>query len=302
MLRLSGTITLLFCLLFSNYTMSQYLPLYEKIPNQLDVPNVESAATDDGILRISNVSVPAYQYFRVSNDDIKRPCIIICPGGGYWILAAGHEGVDVAKYFNSIGVNAIVVKYRIPNEKNQINKSIAPLQDIQQAFYLARKNAASWGINLNKIGVMGFSAGGHLAASASTHYFDIKIDNQEKLSLRPDFQILIYPVITVKSFGHDGSTQQLIGPRPSANQLSYFSNEDHINSKTPVAFIVHAKDDEAVPVKNAEIYYQRLIENKVSAQLFLFEKGGHGFGMQNDKSQKQWPPILEAWLHEQHIL
>jgi acetyl esterase/lipase len=282
--------------------MSQYLPLYEKIPNQLDVPNVESEETSDGILRISKVSVPAYQYFRAKNDDKKRPCVIICPGGGYWILAAGHEGVDVAKYFNSIGINAMVLKYRIPNDKNQIDKSIAPLQDIQQAFYLARKNAITWGIDMNKIGVMGFSAGGHLAASASTHYLDIKIDNKESLSLRPDFQILIYPVISVKSFGHDGSKQQLIGTHPSGDQLKYFSNEDQVNSKTPPAFIVHTKDDEAVPVKNAEVYYQALIENKVSAQLFLFEKGGHGFGMQNDKSQKQWPPILEAWLHEQNIL
>ena len=292
----------LFSLIIFNVTMAQYKPLYNKIPNQKASPNIESETMNDGILIVSNVSVPTYQYFRASDDNVKRPCVIICPGGGYWILAAGHEGVDVAKYFNSIGMNAMVVKYRIPNDKNQVDKSIAPLQDVQQAFYLARKNATAWGIDETKIGVMGFSAGGHLAATAATHFNEVKIENKENLSLRPDFQILIYPVISFKPFGHGGSTQQLIGANPSEAQIQYFSNETQVSTSSPIAFIVHAKDDDVVPVKNAEVYYQALLQYQVSANLVLFEKGGHGFGMQNKKEQKQWPPLLEAWLHESHIL
>ncbi len=290
------------CLFILNTSMAQYLPLYQNTPNQKQVPNLESSMDTLGILITSGVSEPSYQYFRVKEDTVKRPCVIICPGGGYFILADGHEGVDVAKYFNSIGVNAMVIKYRMPNSNSQIDKSIAPLQDAQQAMYLARKNAAVWGIEEHKIGVMGFSAGGHLAASLASHYSDVKISNDTHISLRPDFQILIYPVITTKSFGHAGSTLNLIGEDPSIEQINYFSNETWVNAESPIAFIVHAKDDDAVPVKNAEIYNEVLIKNKVSSRLFLFEKGGHGFGMKNKMSEKQWPPMLEAWLFENKIL
>ena len=289
-------------LLLSYTSMAQYQPLYQNTPNQKKVPNMETSIDTLGILITSNVSEPSYQYFKTKEDNVKRPCVIICPGGGYFILADGHEGVDVAKYFNSIGVNAMVLKYRIPNSNNQEDKSIAPLQDVQQAMYLARKHAAAWGIDEHKIGIMGFSAGGHLAASLASHYSDVKIKNDENISLRPDFQILIYPVITTKSFGHAGSTLNLIGENPSENQINYFSNETWVNRQSPIAFIAHAKDDDAVPVKNAEIYYETLIKNKVPSKLFLFEKGGHGFGMHNKMAEKQWPPIMEAWLFENKIL
>ena len=288
--------------LILNSSMAQYVALYQNTPNQKLVPNLETSIDTMGILITSAVSAPSYQYFRVQNDSIKRPCVIICPGGGYFILADGHEGVDVAKYFNSIGMNAIVLKYRMPNSSNQIDKSIAPLQDVQQAMYLTRKNAAAWGIDEHKIGIMGFSAGGHLAASLASHYSDVKISNDEQISLRPDFQILIYPVITTKSFGHSGSTLNLIGPNPTEEQINYFSNESWVNTQSPITFIVHAKDDDAVPVKNAEIYNEAFIKNKVASKLYLFEKGGHGFGMKNKMSEKQWPPILEAWLFENKIL
>ena len=288
--------------LILNSSMAQYVALYQNTPNQKLVPNLETSIDTMGILITSAVSEPSYQYFRAKADTVKRPCVIICPGGAYFILADGHEGVDVAKYFNSIGVNAMVLKYRIPDNNNQIDKSIAPLQDAQQAMYLARKNASIWGIDEHKIGIMGFSAGGHLAASLASHYSDVKISNDEQISLRPDFQILIYPVITTKSFGHSGSTLNLIGPNPTEEQINYFSNESWVNTQSPITFIVHAKDDDAVPVKNAEIYNEAFIKNKVASKLYLFEKGGHGFGMKNKMSEKQWPPILEAWLFENKIL
>lgn len=302
--KISTKISLLICIIFFNMTSSlaQYQPLYKTIPNNITSKNQESESDTVGILIVEKVSIPSYQYFRVANDNTKRPCVIICPGGGYALLAASHEGTDVAKYFNSIGVNAIVLKYRLPNDNNQIDKSIAPLQDVQQAFYIARLNADKWGIDKNKIGVMGFSAGGHLAASMSSHYSDSKINVDSKINLRPNFQILIYPVITFKDFGHLGSREQLIGKNPSPEEIVYYSNELQVNANTPPAFIVHAKDDDVVPVKNALEYSKALKQHHVPVNLVLSDKGGHGFGMFNSKTDKQWPPMLKDWLIKMHIL
>lgn len=289
-------------LMITNTMNAQYKPLYKSIPNQIVVPNEEREDPFEGIIIVSKVTEPAYQYFRVKEDNIKRPCVIIYPGGAYFILASGHEGVEVAKFFNSIGVNAMVVKYRIPNDNAQVDKSIAPLQDAQQAMLLARSNAATWGIDANKIGILGFSAGGHLAASLSSHYADVKIDNPLNISLRPNFQILIYPVITMKDFGHTGSKENLIGKNPTDAQVQYYSNELNVNDQTPPAFIVHAKNDDAVPVQNAYEYDKALKANKVASTLYLFEKGGHGFGMKNPTSTIQWTTPLTQWLREIKIL
>jgi len=301
------TIGLLFCLIFFNMSTSeaQYQPLYKTIPNNISSKNQEAESSSTGILIIEKVSIPTYQYFRVATDNTKRPCVIICPGGGYSILAAGHEGSDVAKYFNSIGVNAIVLKYRIPNDANQIDKMIAPLQDAQQAILLARTNAENWGIDKNKIGIMGFSAGGHLASSLATHYNDIKIENPSKISLRPDFQILIYPVISFGPEGHEGSRINLMGnakDEKTQKAIHYFSNEEQITKDTPPAFLVHSKDDDAVPVANSIHYYDNLIAHKVPAEIYLYEKGGHGYGMENSTSQILWTSLMKTWMQKSKIM
>lgn len=300
-------IGLLFCVIFFNMTNSfaQYQPLYKTIPNNIPTKNQELESSNAGILIIEKVSIPTYQYFRVANDNQKRPCVIICPGGGYAILAAGHEGSDVAKYFNSIGVNALVLKYRIPNNTNQIDKTIAPLQDAQQAILLARTNAGIWGIDENKIGIMGFSAGGHLASSLATHYNDVKIDNPTKVSLRPDFQILIYPVISFGPEGHEGSRINLIGnanDEKTKNAIVYFSSEKQITKEAPPAFLVHSKDDDVVPVANATYYYDNLKALKVSAELYLYEKGGHGYGMKNPTSEIIWTSVMKTWMQKNKII
>lgn len=294
--------SLLLSLLLTTATLTaQYQPLYKTIPNQKPVINRESdTIIDKGILIVRNISEPAYQYFRVKKDDVKRPCIIICPGGGYSIAAAGHEGTDVAKYLNNIGINALVLKYRIPNDANQPDKTIAPLQDVQQAMYLTRTNAAAWGIDAAKIGVMGFSAGGHLAASLATHYADVKIPTEQTLSLRPDFQVLVYPVISMTDIGHRGSRDNLLGKNPTETQIRYYSNEQNVNSASPPAFIVHANDDKVVPVQNALLYYKALRDQKVEAKLLLFDKGGHGFGMFNAEEKLQWPEVLKEWLEQRN--
>jgi len=300
-------ISLIICITFFYMTtaFTQYQPLYKTIPNNINAKNQEAESSSTGILIIEKVSIPSYQYFRVATDNTKRPCVIICPGGGYSILAAGHEGTDVAKYFNSIGVNAIVLKYRIPNDANQIDKTIAPLQDAQQAILLARTNAGSWGIDENKIGIMGFSAGGHLASSLATHYNDVKIENPTKVSLRPDFQILIYPVISFGPEGHEGSRINLMGnanDEKTKKTIDYFSSEKQITKEAPPAFLVHSKDDDVVPVANAIHYYDNLIAHKVPAELYLYEKGGHGYGMKNPTSEIVWTSVMKTWMQKTKII
>lgn len=303
--------SVLFCNLFFlimttmkvNHTSAQYTLLYKnKIPNFIEAPNKETEATSGGILRISKVSVPGYQFFSAGDDGLTKPCVVICPGGGYGILASSHEGTDVAKYFNSIGVHALVLKYRIPSIENQVNKEIAPLQDAQQAIFLVRKNAKEWGVNPSKVGIMGFSAGGHLASTAAVHYDDPKIKIKKSITLRPDFQILIYPVISFSNFAHKGSRNNLLSPDTSAQKIAYFSNEMHVNEKSPIAFLVHAKDDKVVPIENAQIYLAALQKSGVASELFEYEAGGHGFGLINKTSDKKWTDALFSWMKVQKII
>jgi acetyl esterase/lipase len=280
------------------------MPLYESaIPNEKVAENLEKITLKDGVFRIADVSKPTLTRFSPANPNGKS--VIICPGGGYSILASGHEGVDVAKALNDIGVTAFVLKYRIPSDRTAIDKSIAPLQDAQQAIRLVRKNAEKWGLKANKIGIMGFSAGGHLAATATTHFAE-KADSreggtsspvQDTTSVRPDFSMLIYAVISFDStITHKGSRNNLIGEKPTAEMTKKFSNELQITPQTPPTFLVHAGDDGAVPVENSVRFYQNCIKNKVPVEMHLYPKGGHGFGMNNKTTEDKWMERLAAWL------
>jgi len=287
----------------TTFSMAQYQPLYKgKIPNYIDAENEESEATTGGILRISKVSIPGYAFFAAGDDNSSKPCVIICPGGGYGILAAQHEGTDVAKFFNSIGVHALVLKYRIPSAKNQYHKEVAPLQDAQQAIYMVRRNAKKWRVDADKIGIMGFSAGGHLASSLAVHYNDPKNKFKGKTSLRPDFQVLLYPVVSFINFPHLGSRNNLLSPDTTASLIKYYSNELQVDQNTPPAFLVHAKDDRAVPIENSIQYMDALKKNGVASELFVYEKGGHGFGLVNKTSDRKWTDALIVWLKNQKII
>ncbi len=292
-----STIFFLSCIAIAN---AQYNPLYKKIPNYIDAPDEESSAVD-GVLRISKVSIPGYMFFSAGTDNPK-PCVVICPGGGYRILASEHEGTDVAKYFNSIGMHALVLKYRIPSDEHQPDKKIAPLQDAQRAVQLVREHAKDWKVDPNKIGIMGFSAGGHLASSLAVHYDDIKIKENSKISVRPDFQILGYPVISFSKFSHVGSRKNLLGKDSTESMMNYFSNEMHVNANTPIAFLVHAKDDKVVPIENSHLYVDALKSNGVEAELFVYETGGHGFGMINKTSSESWIQAMKSWLKKNNII
>jgi len=277
----------------------EVIPLYnDSIPNSRPAADKEKTAIgQDGILRISEVSRPSLTVFLPENQKSTGAAVVICPGGGYWILAAGHEGYDVARKFTQMGVTAFVLKYRIPSDQTMIQRAIGPLQDAQRAVQLVRERAAQWHLDPHQIGIMGFSAGGHLASTEGTHYDKPLIPNPQGTNLRPDFMILVYPVISFSdSIGHLGSRNQLLGPVQSKEQIQDYSNELQVNANTPPSFLVHAKDDQVVPVQNSIDFYDALLKNKVGAQIYLYDHGGHGFGMHNPTSKVEWMDLVRSWM------
>jgi acetyl esterase/lipase len=276
----------------------------EKVPNS--IPSTEEEKTDidqKGILRISKVTVPALTVYLPPKEKANGTAVIICPGGGYGILAAGHEGVDVAKRFNEMGVTAFVLKYRLPSDKIMVNKEIGPIQDAQRAIEIVRTRAKEWSINKNRIGIVGFSAGGHLASTAGTHFQNNYLNPGKKANLRPDFMILGYPVISFSdSIGHRGSRNNLLGENPSPEKIIEYSNELQVTKKTPPTFLVHAMDDKGVPVQNSVHFYEALQKNKVASEIYLYEKGGHGFGMNNPTSDVKWMDLAETWMKKQGLI
>jgi acetyl esterase/lipase len=293
-------------ILFTGYTMAQkVIPIYTRtIPGAKVVPgNFKEIAEQgtDGVLRVSKVSVPTLTAFLPPKEKANGTAVIICPGGGYGILAMDIEGYNVAKEFNKLGIAAFVLKYRLPSDQIMENKAFGPLQDAQQAMYVVRKNAVQWNVKPDKIGIMGFSAGGHLASSLSVHYQDVKIENKD-ISLRPDFSILMYPVISLLESPHVGSGKNLLGAAPAQEQLAYFSNERSVNQDTPRAFLVHAADDATVAVQNSIVYGQALVKYKVPVEMHIYQSGGHGFGLFNKTTTDNWFERMENWLKMNQLL
>jgi acetyl esterase/lipase len=275
----------------------QEMPLYNgAVPNSKPAPGKETAVSKDNVLRISKVSVPTLTMFKPVNANGMS--VIICPGGGYGILAFDKEGTRVAEEMNKWGITAFVLKYRLPDDTTNIDRSLAPLQDAQQAVRLVRSKATEWGLKKDKIGIMGFSAGGHLASTAATHFAsNADATSKDTISVRPDFAILIYPVISFDStITHKGSRNNLVGATAPADQIKLYSNELQVTAKTPPSFLVHAGDDGAVPVENSIRYYQACVKYKVPVEMHLYPKGGHGFGMFNKTTTDNWMERLKNWV------
>jgi acetyl esterase/lipase len=290
-------------LYFITANAQEIVPLYlGEIPGAKTTPadyveNTEVRA--NGTLSVTKVSVPTFTVFEAPKNIATGTAVIICPGGGYSGLAFSHEGTDVAKRFNAIGVTAFVLKYRLPSDQIMVDKTYGPLQDAQQAIYLIRKDAKKYGIKANKIGIMGFSAGGHFASTLVTHYNDLKIADPEKIDLRPNFAALIYPVISFEESVHTGTMKNLLGPNPPDNLKHYFSANKNVTKKTPPTFFVHAKDDKTVPFENSVLMNEALKQNKVDTDIYLYEKGGHGFGLINKTSDVDWFNLLADWMKKE---
>jgi acetyl esterase/lipase len=232
-------------------------------------------------------------------DPSKRTgtAVIICPGGGYSGLSTRNEGAMIAQAFKSAGIAAFVLKYRLPSDSIMIDKSFGPLQDAQQALKLVRMDAAKYGIDINKVGVIGFSAGGHLASTLATHFDTATIPNAEKTNLRPDFAILMYPVISFGKYAHRGSRRALVGNDSVGPLVRRYSNELQVTAQTPPTFLVHATDDKVVPVENSVLFYQALMEHKVvKSAMFIPQAGGHGFGLNNKTTTTKWFDLAVEWL------
>lgn len=273
----------------------QSFPLYgdAAIPNSKPGPDEETGADKGWIQKVSR---PTIQVYLPAKIKATGAAMVIFPGGGYAGLTYEFEGIQQANYFVDHGIAALVVKYRIPSDQTMLDKSIGPLQDAQQAIRFARQHAAEWNLDPARIGAIGFSAGGHLASTLATHFDQDYVDNPDRLSLRPDFLILVYPVISMdEKITHKGSRVGLLGEHPSEEKIRLFSNELQVTKDTPPTLLLHAADDRLVDVANSVAFFDALRHAGVPVEAHLFQKGQHGlFLLPRDR----WQGAIMDWLTE----
>ncbi|MEM9110488.1 MAG: alpha/beta hydrolase [Planctomycetota bacterium] len=249
------------------------------------------------------VHEPVLDVYHAKAEGRTGAAVVICPGGGYGTLAYRHEGVEIARWLNKHGITGVILRYRMYPYRHPV-----PMMDVHRALQTVRAKSDDWALNPGKIGVLGFSAGGHLASTAAVHHEPAEPDSKdpiERVSSRPDFAVLIYPVVTMRRWTHGGSKRNLLGPDPTDDLVALLSNEEQIDEDTPPTFLVHSKDDRAVPIKNSEQFLAALNKHKVPGELMVFETGGHGYGMgrgRNDPEQTHetdaWPKRCIEWLGE----
>ncbi|MBY0477452.1 MAG: alpha/beta hydrolase [Chitinophagaceae bacterium] len=270
-------------------------------------PNNNGKKITDSLFneRIWRVATPGMYCFVVPKAENNGTAVMIVPGGGYARLSHLYSGFNLAKWYNSIGVNAFVLIHRLPHQQDLINKQLAPVQDAQRAMRVIRANAAQWNIKTDKVGVMGISAGGHVATTLGTHAKDESNinDSLTAYSYRPDFMVLLSPVITMGRFAHGGSKKNFLGADTTKANIENYSGELQVSSFTAPTFLVHAQNDSTVKVQNSVLFYQSLIEKKIIASLHIFPQGGHGIRLdENPGSTDQWLNLLEAWLKEMSFI
>ncbi|KAA5548002.1 alpha/beta hydrolase [Adhaeribacter rhizoryzae] len=260
-----------------------------KVKSGANIGNLESG----GLVR--RIVKPSLEVYLPAKENASGAAVIICPGGSYKVIVFQGEGVATAKAFAQKGVAAFVLKYRLPNDTILTDKKIGPLQDAQQAIKYVRENAARYGIEANKIGIVGFSAGGHLASTAATHFEKPLIPNPKNTNLRPDFQVLVYPVISMQDgLTHADSRSNLLGKNPTKETIDLFSNELQVTKNAPPAYITHAADDKLVDVDNSIVYFQKLRHQNIAVEMHIYPKGGHGFIF----GQKDWIDPLFLWMRK----
>lgn len=282
-MRALNIVTLLFtfCFYMTNLNAQTVIKLWQSNPP------TDNGVTGDEIIdnaRISNVSDPDITIYLPDKLNDKKIAIIICPGGGYTRLASQHEGHQFAEWLKSEGFVGIVLKYRLPNQYKNV-----PLEDFEQAIKYVRSKSPEW--NIEKVGVAGFSAGGHLASTASTHF--------KSNYTRPDFSVLFYPVISMRDIAHQGSKTNLLGNHPTTDDINLFSNEQQITKNTPPTLLLLSDDDKSVSPLNSTAYYEALRQNNVSAAMYIFPTGGHGWGMRDTfEYHNEMLLLLKIWLNK----
>jgi acetyl esterase/lipase len=288
------------CLLGAVVMQAQdFIPLWPagKMPNTKGMRLKDSINNE----RVYQVGTPGMYAFFPSIQENKQCAVIICPGGGYHHLSYQISGFQLAKWFNTMGISAFVLNYRLPNSPDLAQRETAPLQDAQRAIRLIRANAGRWGIQQNKIGVMGISAGGHLATMLGNITDDVAAigDSLNTIPFRPDFTLLVSPVVTMGPLTHKGSRENLLGKEPSKEMIDKYSMELQVKPTTPPCFMVHAWDDKAVDPRNSLNLYLAMLEKKISASIHIFPQGGHNIALRNNPgSTQQWTALCEAWLVE----
>jgi acetyl esterase/lipase len=294
---MKNTVLFLFLAISIHTAAQSIIPLYPgAVPNSKPYAMKEIRMEANGLLvGFRKISQPTLAVYLPDEKIATGAAVIICPGGGYEMESYRLEGTVIAEAFLRKGIAAFILKYRLPSDSIMIDKSIGPLQDAQQAIKTVRMHAGEWKINPAKIGIMGFSAGGHLASTAGTHFDKSYVPNEEKTNLRPDFMILIYPVISMKDeLTHRGSRNALLGKTPTKELMDLFSNEMHVNSNTPPTWLTHTGDDNVVTVENSIRFYQELIRNKVPSEMHLYPKGNHGFIL--FQPTDEWMQPLFNWM------
>jgi acetyl esterase/lipase len=292
-MKLLRICTVIICLAPLSLKAQQIINLYtDAIPNATPLAQKEPPVpVQPGMIRKS--IVPTLEVYLPEKEKATGAAVIICPGGSYKVIVYDGEGVSTAKEFAKNGITAFVLKYRLPEDSFVVDKTIAPLQDAQQAFKVLRENASKWGINKDKIGIVGFSAGGHLASTVATHFQKALIENKNNTSLRPDFVVLVYPVISMQdSLTHADSRRNLLGQQPSKKLIDEYSNELQVNEQTPPTYLTHAGDDKLVDVDNSISFYEALRHHNVPAEMHIYPKGGHGFIFR----KKDWMLPLIEWM------
>jgi len=289
------TAFVLLLLISMNLEAQELIKLYPgEIPNSKTSPATAVPANSrPGI--ISGVIIPELEIYLPEKEKSTGTAIVICPGGSYKVLSYQGEGIRTAQEFAKNGIAAFVLKYRLPDDAIMIDKKIGPLQDAQQAIKMVRENAAKWGIDINKVGLMGFSAGGHLASTEATHFDKSLIDNPNNTKLRPDFLILVYPVISMQdNLTHSESRTNLLGNSPSKDIIDLYSNELQVSENTPPTYLTHAADDKLVDVDNTISFFEALRHHNVPVEMHIYPKGGHGFVF----GHKGWMDPLFEWMRK----
>jgi len=264
------------------HAQNEVINLWKNIPNSIETSEKESIEKGN-IIKIFKVKNPTLEIYTPSKRNATDKAIIICPGGGYGMLAYDWEGTEIAKWFNSKGITAFILKYRLPDSKSLKTPYKAPLQDAQRAIRWVRSNAVNFKINPNKIGIIGFSAGGHLAATLGTQFNtknEFKEESLDIISARPDFMALIYPVITMKDdYTHKGSRNKLLSKNPTKELIEQYSNELQVTKNTPPTFLVHSSNDNAVPVENSLQFYKALNDKNIPVEMHIYPTGKHGYSL-----------------------